>query len=61
MRFNIEQLGDDGRWFIRGSERFEHDAFYHARRYKAENEAIRIRVCRPDYVGADTEIFSPDF
>jgi len=61
----IEQLGQDGRWFIRGSEKFRHNAEYHARRYKAENDAIRIRVGRPlaDQVAGEqyVEILAPDF
>ncbi len=41
----IEQLGADGRWFIRGSERFERDAAHHAARYQQQepNERIRYR------------------
>jgi len=37
MRFIIEQQAADGHWFIRGSERYEYDAIYHARRYARED------------------------
>ncbi len=57
----IEQQDKTGHWFIRGSERFEHDARYHARKYKAENDSIPTRYRRADGSTIPVEIFAPDF
>jgi len=43
MRFLIEQMAGDGHWFIRGSDRYEHDAKYHAEQY-AQADHVYIRV-----------------
>ena len=57
----IEQQDTNGHWFIRGSERFEHDAAYHARRYKAQDDATPTRYRRADGSNQPIEIFAPDF
>jgi len=44
MRFTIEQMGSDGRWFIRGSERYESDAMHYAMRYAVEHGTAPFRV-----------------
>ena len=47
MRYVIEQMGGDGRWFIRGSERYEHDARRHAERYaNADHVCMRVTDTR---------------